>query len=53
MKEFTMSCSQKHVQSKDGKPIEVGDMVYTRMRGGKQEGKVCCVECIPFDQLIH
>ncbi|PCH42664.1 hypothetical protein WOLCODRAFT_72867, partial [Wolfiporia cocos MD-104 SS10] len=28
------------VQSKEGKPIEVGDIVSTRFRGGKREGEV-------------
>ncbi|TFY61667.1 hypothetical protein EVJ58_g4364 [Rhodofomes roseus] len=35
------------VQSKDGKPISVGDTVYTKIRGGRHEGEV---EAIAHDQ---
>ncbi|TCD60336.1 hypothetical protein EIP91_010345, partial [Steccherinum ochraceum] len=30
----------KQVESKDGQPIEAGDTVFTKIRGGKREGKV-------------
>ncbi len=29
------------VEDKQGTPIEVGDTVFTKIRGGKREGKVC------------
>lgn len=28
------------VLSKEGKPIQVGDRVYTKIRGGRHEGNV-------------
>ncbi|KAI0069804.1 hypothetical protein K474DRAFT_1777144 [Panus rudis PR-1116 ss-1] len=35
-----MSNQSPNVKSKEGEPIEVGDNVSTRFRGGKREGEV-------------
>ncbi|KAH9917258.1 uncharacterized protein B0H18DRAFT_1123711 [Fomitopsis serialis] len=31
---------RRRKQQKDGQPTEVGDIVYTKIRGGKREGEV-------------
>ncbi|KAI0064935.1 hypothetical protein BV25DRAFT_1852009 [Artomyces pyxidatus] len=42
-----MSSASSEVTDKNGEPIEVGDKVWSRARGGKQEGEA---EAILIDQ---